>query len=51
MKEHLLNSKQMAQFVASGYLKFEEMVPKDLCQACLEEMHHNRGYLAVGTPL
>ena len=50
MKEHLLNSKQMAQFVASGYLKFEEMVPKDLCRACLEEMHHNRGYLAVGTP-
>ena len=26
MKERLLSSKQMAQFVASGYLMFEEMV-------------------------
>ena len=50
MSEHLLSSKQMARFVASGYLKFEEMVPVDLCRACLEEMQHNRGYLAVGTP-
>ena len=35
MNEHLLNSKQMAQFVASGYLKFDDMVPKDLSEACL----------------
>lgn len=50
MSEHLLSSKQMAQFVASGYLKFEDMVPKDLCEACLDEMKNNKGYLAVGTP-
>ena len=50
MREHLITSKQMAQFVASGYLKFENMVPKDLCKACLEEMQANKGFLAVGTP-
>ena len=50
MSEHLLSSVQMARFVASGFLKFEDMVPRDLCEACLEEMANNRGYLAVGTP-
>ena len=39
----------MARFVASGYLKCEEMVPKDLCEACRKEMENNKGYLAVGT--
>ena len=48
--EHLISSKDMAQFVASGYLKYEDMVPKDLCNACLKEMGNNRGYLAVGMP-
>ena len=33
MSKHLISSKEMAQFVASGYLKFEDMVPKDLCAA------------------
>ena len=50
MSEHLISSKEMAQFVASGYLKFEEMVPKDLSDACLEDMKNHRGYLEVGTP-
>ena len=51
MKRHRLNSKQMARFVASGYLKFDKMVPKKLCVACLEEMkERKRGYYAVGTP-
>jgi hypothetical protein len=51
MKDNRLTAKEMAQFVASGYLKFEDMVPEDLCNACLEEMRQNsRGYLAVGTP-
>ena len=55
MIKHLLNSKQMARFVASGYLKFDKMVPKKLCVACLEEMKEwrkdkKRGYYAVGTP-
>lgn len=46
----LISSKNMAHFVASGYLKFENMIPKDLCEACVEEMHHHKGFLAVGTP-
>ena len=50
MQEHLVTSKEMAQFVASGYLKFESLVPRELCEACLEEMRNNKGYLAVGTP-
>ena len=50
MSEHLISSKEMAHFVASGYLKFEDMVPPDLCAACREEMETNSGYLAVGTP-
>ena len=41
----------MARFVASGYLGFDNMVPKKLCKACLEEMKdQKRGYYAVGTP-
>ena len=50
MNEHLISSKEMAQFVSAGYLKFEEMVPKDLSDACLEDMKNHRGYLEVGTP-
>ena len=50
MKEHLLTAKQMARFVASGYLKFEGMIPPALCRACREEMPHNTGYLSVGAP-
>ena len=50
MGKHLISSKEMAQFVASGYLRFEGMVPKDLCEACRTEMEHNKEYLAVGTP-
>jgi hypothetical protein len=48
MNEHLISSKDMARFVASGYLRFEDMVPKDLRVACLEEMQNNKGYLDVG---
>ena len=33
MAQHLISSKDMAHFVASGYLKYEDMVPKDLCSA------------------
>jgi hypothetical protein len=50
MNEHLLNSKQMASFVASGYLRLDNMVPKDLCNACLDEMKHHDGYFEVGAP-
>ncbi len=50
MSAHLLSATQMAQFVASGYLKFEDMVPRDLSAACRQEMESNKGYLVVGTP-
>ena len=49
MTEHLLSSVQMAQFVSHGYLKIDNMVPRELCEACLEEMRNNKGYLEVGT--
>ena len=29
-RTHLLNSRQMAQFVADGYLRFDELVSQDL---------------------
>ena len=32
MSEHLISSKEMAQFVASGYLRFDDVVPEDLCE-------------------
>ena len=48
--EHLISSKDMARFLAYGYLKYEDMAPKDLCKACREKMENNKGYLAVGAP-
>ena len=39
MKDNRLTSKEIAHFVALGYLRFEQMVPKELCEACLEEIH------------
>lgn len=32
-KQYLLNTKQMAQFVAGGYLRFDDLVPRELCKA------------------
>lgn len=37
-KEHLLNSKKMAEFVVNGYLRFDELIPKELCEQTLVEM-------------
>ena len=51
MSEHLISSKEMAQFVASGYLRFDDVVPNDLCEGCLEEIREKHfGYLNVGAP-
>ncbi|MEE2874229.1 MAG: hypothetical protein VX893_15110 [Candidatus Latescibacterota bacterium] len=41
MKDNRLTSKEIAHFVASGYLRFEQMVPKELCEACLEEIREH----------
>lgn len=37
-KEFLLTSKQMAEFVNNGFLRFDEIIPKHLCQNALAEM-------------
>ena len=37
-KQHLLNTKQMAQFVADGLLRFDELVPDELNRAACAEM-------------
>lgn len=37
-REHLLDSKQMAQFVADGYLRFDEIVPQELNEAAHAQM-------------
>jgi hypothetical protein len=37
-KEHLLSSRQMAHFVAKGYLRFDELIPDDLNQAIMRDI-------------
>lgn len=36
-KQHLLNSHQVAEFVARGFLRFDEIVPDDINQAVMAE--------------
>src|SRR5690349_8737403 len=37
-KEYLLNSIQMAQFVAKGFLRFDELIPKELNEAIMKDI-------------
>ena len=37
-KQYLLNTKQMAQFVADGFLRFDELVPDEINRAACAEM-------------
>lgn len=51
-KKYLLNSKQMASFVARGFLRFDEMVPNEINQAVMAEI--DKGGIkaaSAGTPL
>jgi hypothetical protein len=41
-RKYLLTSKQMANFVADGFLYFEELAPKELNKAALAEMEGQR---------
>ena len=51
-KEHLLTSKQMAQFVADGFLRFDDMVPDHLNQAAYAEMSEGKvPGIPAGAPL
>ena len=51
-KKHLLNSRQMAEFVARGFLRFDELVPDDINQAVMQDIDRStiKGAPA-GTPL
>ena len=51
-KKYLLDSKQMASFVARGFLRFDEMVPNAINEAVMAEI--DKGGIkaaAAGTPL
>jgi Phytanoyl-CoA dioxygenase (PhyH) len=51
-KQYLLNSQQMAQFVAQGFLRFDELVGNDLNQAVMAEIDKgNIKGAPAGTPL
>lgn len=51
-KKYLLNSYQMAEFVARGFLRFDELVPDEINQAVMREIDNDaiKGAPA-GTPL
>ena len=36
-KKYLLTTKQMAEFVARGFLRFDELVPDEINQAAMAE--------------
>ncbi|MGH7142544.1 MAG: phytanoyl-CoA dioxygenase family protein [Planctomycetota bacterium] len=38
----LLNSKQMAEFAARGFIRLDEIVPRDRCEAAIEYMRANQ---------
>ena len=40
----------MASFIADGYLRFDNIVPLNLCKMCLKEIPQFNGYLSVGMP-
>jgi hypothetical protein len=51
-KQYLLNSRQMAEFVAKGFLRFDELIPDDINEVAMREIDSNsiQGSPA-GTPL
>ncbi len=51
-KEYLLSSIQMAQFVARGFLRFDELIPKELNDAIMRDIDAGTVKAqAAGTPL
>ncbi len=51
-KQYLLNSYQMAEFVARGFLRFDELVPDAINQAVMRDIDRNAIQGApAGTPL
>lgn len=51
-KKYLLTSQQMAEFVARGFLRFDELVPDEINQAVMKDIDDNAIQGApAGTPL
>jgi len=51
-RTHLLNSRQMAQFVAGGFLRFDELITQGLNEAVKAEMdNHDIPRGKAGIPL
>ncbi len=51
-KAHLLNSKQMAEFVARGFLRFDELVPTEINSRVMRDIDNDAIIgSAAGTPL
>ena len=46
-KQHLLTTKQMAQFCAAGFLRFDELVPDDINKAVMTQLDD---HIADGKP-
>lgn len=54
--QHLLTTKQMAQFAAEGFLMFEGLIPEEVNQEAMREIDNKSfnlwtGYTRSGTPL
>ena len=51
-KEYLLNSLQMASFVAKGFLRFDELIPKEINEAIMRDIDSGEVKAQpAGTPL
>ncbi|MCY4603312.1 MAG: phytanoyl-CoA dioxygenase, partial [Gemmatimonadetes bacterium] len=50
-EQYLLTTKQMAQFVADGFLRFDELVPHELNRAACAEMEAGVPRGRAGAPL
>jgi len=50
-RKYLLSSKQMASFVADGYLRFDRLVPDAINQAAMAELEAGLRGAPYGTPL
>ena len=50
-EQYLLNTKQMAQFVADGFLRFDDLVPAELNEAACAEMEAGVPRGRAGAPM
>ena len=41
MDNNLINSEEVAQFIADGYLKYESIIPKSLCIQIISQIEDN----------